>query len=322
MRVLITGITGFVGGHLAELLAQSGDEVAGCSPNGKWLDAELNDRAGQYGIAVAACDLREPESVARLVKATRPEQVYHLAAMANPAECLRWPDEAFRVNVEGTRNLYNAIVQCDAAARVLLVSSSYVYGKARPEDLPLAESAPLHGRGHPYADSKLEAERLADEFGPRGLEVVCVRPFNHAGPRQRVHMIAEWARQIAAIEAGQREPRLRHGNLATRRDWTDVRDVVRAYQLLIAGGAPGAVYNLGSGVSRSGREILDRLQNLASVPIEAVSDERLMRRDDAPDMIADASRLRAATGWKPECAIETTLLDALSYWRRHGGDGT
>lgn len=318
MRVLITGITGFVGGHLAERLLQEAQEVMGCSRSGKWK-AEDADRLASR-VPLHACDLCSPDQVRRCIRSVQPDVVYHLAGLANPQRCRREPEKAMHDNVDGTRNLYEALVGQAADARVLYVSSSYVYGKPVPADLPLKETAPLRGKGHPYADSKLQAEQLAARFAERGLKVICVRPFNHAGPRQRAHMIAEWTRQIARIEAG-RESHLAHGNLTTRRDWTDVRDVVHGYELLLERGEPGEVYNIGSGISRSGAEVLEQLRPLASKAFETRLEPTLERPDDAPEIVADVSRLKTATGWKPEIDFQTTLRDTLDYWRRKEGAG-
>lgn len=316
MRVLIAGITGFAGSHLAELLAARGDQVFGCSRHGRTAD---NAGCLMPEVEVTACDLTQPGAVRRYVEAVRPERVFHVAGMSNPVQCLQSPAAALRENVETTRNLYEALLAARLGAKVLYVSSSYVYGIPEPADLPLKESAALRGRGHPYPDSKLRAEQLMDDYGGDALEILCVRSFNNAGPRQKVHLIAEWTRQIARIEAGNAEPELAHGNLDVRRDWTDVRDVVRAYALLLEEGEPGGVYNLGSGVGRSAREVLDCLLGMARCEIRPVLDPSRIRSNDAPEIVADASRLRAATGWEPQIPLEITLRDTLRYWRRREG---
>jgi GDP-4-dehydro-6-deoxy-D-mannose reductase len=316
MRVLIAGVTGFVGCHLAELAVAEGDQVFGCSRHVRG-GAELRSLPPQ--VELSRCDLQDAEAVRRYIEQVRPERVYHLAGMSNPGECLQDAPEALRQNYDTTRNLYEALAQCGARTKVLFVSSSYVYGNPDPGDLPLKESAPLRGRGHPYTDSKLKAEQLMDDYDDVGLEVVCVRSFNNAGPRQKVHLIAEWARQIARIEAGSTKPELHHGNLDVRRDWTDVRDVVRAYRLLLAKAEAGQVFNLGSGIARSARDVLDGLLGLARVAVSPVADPQLARPHDAPEIVADASRLRAVTGWKPEIDFQKTLRDTLDDWREREG---
>ena len=317
MRVLIAGVTGFVGGHLAELVVARGHQVFGCSRHGRSAGAEVDPLPPE--VEVAACDLSQIEAVRGYLEHVRPEQIFILAGMSNPGECLRQPSEAFRENYETTRNLYEALVGIGLRAKILFVSSSYVYGPPDPRDLPLKESAPLRGRGHPYSDSKLQAEQLMDDYDDAGIDILCVRSFNNAGPRQKVHLIAEWARQIARIEAGALKAELCHGNLDVRRDWTDVRDVVRAYVLLLEHAEAGQVYNLGSGVARSAREVLDTLLGLARVQIRPVEDPELLRPNDSPEVLADASRLRAVTSWKPEIDFETTLRDTLDYWREREG---
>lgn len=315
MRTLVTGITGFVGGHLAEHLLAQGDRIAGCSRRGVWpkqLD-HLADR-----VQLLPCDLSDPEATLRLFQRESYDTVFHLAGLANPRACDNDPELAWRQNIDATRHLYEAIQRSGQRPRVLMVSTSYVYGIPRPEDLPVRTSCPIRLQG-PYAASKWAAEQLSQHFGAEhGLSIIRVRPFNHTGPRQpRGYVIPDWAHQVAAMETGQSPPVLRVGNLDTRRDYTDVRDVVRGYRLLVQKAEANAVYNLGSGVSRSGREILDVLASLCRVPLEIELDPGRIRDHEAHEIVADAGPLRQLTGWQPQIDLETTLRDTLDYWRTY-----
>lgn len=319
MRALITGITGFAGGHLAELLAEQGDEVIGCDRRGDW-PAPLAHLAGKARLA--SCDITDAAALTALLRDCCPDAVYHLAAVAEPAACGRDPDLAHRVNVEGTRNLLEAVLRLAAPVRILYVSTSHVYGQPAPEDIPLKESAPLQSSDHPYAATKLEADRLSRRYAQeQGLDVIVVRPFNHTGPRRpRGYAISSWASQIAAIEAGRQPPVVQVGNLGSRRDYSDVRDVVRAYRLAVEHAAAGDVFNVGSGVARRTGDILDQLIAMSEKNIEVTVDPALLRPNDPGVIVADAARLRARTGWQPHIAFEETLRDILEDWRRREGN--
>ncbi len=320
MRALVTGITGFVGGHLAERLLAQGDRVIGCSRRGVWPD-ELRHLAPR--VTLVACDLCDPAAVARLLDRELCDTAYHLAGLANPRACAADPELARRENTEATRNLYEAVRQSGQRPRVLFVSTSYVYGQPRAEELPIRVTCPIRPQ-HPYAASKWAAEELSVRYAAEhGLDVVRVRPFNHTGPRQSLrYIVPDWVQQIAAMEAGRARPVLRVGSLDTRRDYTDVRDVVRGYWLL-AGKAPSrTVYNLGSGVARSGREILGVLRSLSRVPFDLEPDPGRARSGEAAEIVADPAPLQELTGWRPEIDLETTLRDTLNYWHSRQGGGS
>jgi len=317
MRALVTGITGFVGGHLAELLLTHGDIVSGCSRSGRWPDPvnHLADR-----IRLRQCDLTNRPVPTTLLGQEPIDVVFHLAGLANPRACQNDPLKARGENVEATRNLYEAVRLSGQRPRVLFVSTAYVYGNAATEHLPIQPTCPLRTE-HPYAATKWEAEQLSVRYADElGLNIIRVRPFNHIGPRQPTgYIVSDWAQQIAAIEAGKALPRLRVGNLDTRRDYADVRDVVRAYRMLACEPKAKGVYNLGSGVSRSGREILELLRRLSRVPWQFEIDQDRTRGSEAPEIVADATPLRTLVGWKPEIAFETTLRDTLDFWRHLQG---
>ena len=313
MRTLVTGITGFVGGHLAEHLLACGDEVIGCSRAGRWPDElrHLSDR-----IDLIPCDLTQETSALALFEKRQFDAVIHLAGLANPRACEAAPPEAERQNSWVTALLISAMRTSGQRLRLLMVSTSYVYATPDPTGLPIRSDSPLEPDTI-YGKTKLKAESAAADDGTDNrLDIVRVRPFNHIGPRQHEgYIVANWTRQIAAIERGHAPPILRVGNLDSRRDYTDVRDVVRAYRLLIEHGGRGEVYNLGSGTSRSGREILEVLRRLSRVPWDFESDPARVRPNEAYEIVADATPLRVATGWRPEIDFEATLRDTLDYWR-------
>jgi GDP-4-dehydro-6-deoxy-D-mannose reductase len=307
--VLITGATGFAGGHLVERLAGSARLVA-------W--GRSFPRAGLADLAEwQQIDLLDRTSVREAIARLRPSAVYHLAGAPHVAESWRDTARPLRDNVLATSHLLEAISRAGLPCRVLVTGSAAVYA---PSESPLAEDAPL-APSSPYALSKLAQEQLALRVcADEGVQVITVRPFNHTGPRQRPDFVVPaLARQLALVEAGLVAPVVRTGNLDPRRDFTDVRDVVAAYVELMEHGRPGETYNVGSGIGRSIRSVLDALlaRSPASVSIE--TDPARLRPSDVPSIVADASRLNEATGWQARIPFEQTLDDLLDYWRREVG---
>lgn len=294
MRALVTGATGFVGPHLVAHLRANGDEVVG-----------LDD-----GI-VEVCD---PGAVARWLGAHRPEVVYHLAGWADVGGSWAAPQEAFRVNAEGTLNVLQAAMDT-GAGRVLVVSSADVYGIVDEADLPITERHPLRPVS-PYAVSKVAADYLGlQAWLGRGLEVVRARAFNHLGPGQSDRFVAAAiASRVAANERDGGED-IPVGNLAARRDVTDVRDVVRAYRLLVDRGEPGEAYNVCSGHDVAISELAERLLAMAKHPMRLVVDPDRHRPVDVPVLRGDPAKLEQATGWTPEIPLDQTLADVLDDWR-------
>jgi GDP-4-dehydro-6-deoxy-D-mannose reductase len=316
MRVLVTGVSGFVGGHLAEHLIDAGDLVVGVSATGRWPRAL--ERIG-HSVRIEPCDLTAiPESdLAALLGRKRPEVIYHLAAQANPQASVADPRGTWALNLGGTLNLLEALRLSKVPARVILVSSGVCYGNPAPEHLPVSESCPLRPN-NPYAASKGAADLLGiQHFHSYGTDVVIVRPFNHAGPRQSPsYVLSALARQVAEVEAG-KAPRVEVGNLNVVRDFTDVRDVVRAYRLLAEHGVSGEVYNLGTG---RGTKVADALASLVALAhtqaaVDVHVDPARVRPVDQPLLVADASKLRTATGWEPRVSTEQTFADMLNDWR-------
>src|SRR3954464_10827684 len=302
MRALVTGGSGFVGRHLIEHLRASGDEVTGC------------DRAD------GSCDIADRASVAAVLGRVRPDVVYHLAGWSDVGSSWAAPVEVFRANAEGTLNVLLACADAHVD-RVLAVSSADVYGIVREEGLPIPEDAPLRPVT-PYAASKVAADYLAlQAWLGTGLPVMRVRAFNHLGPGQMPKFLAPaLADRIAGNErdGGTEVP---VGNLSARRDFTDVRDVVRAYRILAERGEPGEAYNVCSGIDVSIQELADQLLAMARHPmkLEHVSD--LERPVDVPVLRGDASRLHAATGWAPTIPLDQTLADLLDDLRARVSSG-
>lgn len=290
--MLVTGSAGFVGRHLMPRLTAAGHAAHG-------RDRDL--------------DVTDPAALEQAVAAIAPEAVIHLAAQASVAASEADAGLAFRVNVEGTRCVLEAVAHRAPTARILWVGSGEVYGSAEPGQAPFREDAPLRPRSA-YARSKACADALAGEYAARGLDVVRVRPFAHVGAGQTdTYVLASFARQAAEIAAGLRPPRLQVGNLDSVRDVLDVEDVVLAYVQLLDRHVPAGVYNLASGVGRRIGDVLDALLELAGIaPAIEVDPARFRPTDHG---IGDASRLRRATGWAPRVPFEVTLERVWRDWR-------
>jgi GDP-4-dehydro-6-deoxy-D-mannose reductase len=249
------------------------------------------------------------------VTGSQPNRVYHLAAMSSVQESLADPIGTLYNNIAVQVNLLEAVGELVPTARVLIVSSSEIYGRVQG-DKPLDEDAPLQPE-NPYAVSKAAQDLLAYQYGvTHGLDIVRVRAFNHIGPGQSDRFVASsFAKQIAEIEAGRREPVLHVGNLQARRDFTDVRDIVRAYELAMLRGEKGAVYNVGSGIGIPIQTLLDMFVARSRVPVRIEVARDRLRSADAPLVVCDCTRFHQQTGWKPEIPLETTIDDILAYWR-------
>lgn len=320
MRVLITGITGFVGSHLAEYIVSAHPDAQLYGMR-RWRSplaelAHLGDR-----LELVEGDLLDPASLQRGVDAVRPDAIFHLAASSSVAASWDTPNEVLQVNAAGTLHLLEAVRQLDIDPVIVLACSAEAYGDVEAEDLPITERQAFRPLS-PYAVSKAAVDLLGYQyFRSHGARVVRLRLFNHLGPRQAERFVVSgFARQIAAIEAGKLPERLLVGNLDARRDFVDVRDVVRAYWAAATRADAGQAYNVCSGVARSIRDIVNRLLESASRPIEVVQDPRRMRPAELPVLQGSPEKLHRATGWHPEHPFEQTLDDVLSYWRARGGE--
>lgn len=307
--ILITGAGGFVGGYLAAECTRRGWTVHGTARPGEAFDPEIQ-------AAMHTVELTDAGAVRALVEQVCPTQIYHLAAQASVQQAWHDPMATLTNNIAAQLAILSAARAIVPTARILVVSSSEVYGGADATHMPLNEDEPL-GPLDPYSVSKVTQEMLGlQHYLAFGLGVVRVRAFNHTGPRQRTGFVAaDFARQVALIEAGRREPVLAVGNLDAVRDLSDVRDVVRAYTLALTQGDPGAVYNVASGHALSMKALLQAFIDQAAVPITTLLDPALLRPIDRPLIIGDAARLRARTGWAPTIPLEQTVRDTLAYWR-------
>jgi len=298
----VTGATGFAGAHLMEALRQGAVEAYGTSLSG-----------GADG-RIRQTDLTDYDAVVGLLDELRPETIFHLAAFASPALSFKEPVEAVTSTLTMQINLFQACLALRIKPRIVVVSSGQIYGMSDAARLPLAETTPLD-LPSPYAVAKVGQENLVSMYAKLGVESVVARPFNHIGPGQQPgYLVADLTKQIAELERDGGEV-LRVGNLSSKRDFTDVRDVVRAYLLLAAKGTAGEVYNVCSGTSRSGQEILDLLLRASGARIRTEQDPARMRPADVPDLRGDATKIRQDTGWTPEIPIEQTLAETLAYWR-------
>ncbi len=299
MRSLITGGRGFVGTWLARHLEEMGDDVVA-------IDQEV--------------EITDPSALLAAVRDAAPDAIYHLAALTHVGKSWDEPLTVFEVNVIGTAALLAAARECGTDPRILVTSSAEVYGAVTdPSSLPLRESSPTAPLT-PYAASKLAAEALiAQACLGHGQHVVTVRPFNHIGPGQTPNFaVPALAKRIVEAERSGATS-IPVGNLSARRDFTDVRDVVRAYRLLVESGGPGETYNICTGRDVAISEIADQLLGLAGTELTLVPDPALLRPVEVPVLRGDPGRLTAATGWKPEIPLEQTLADVLAYWREQAG---
>jgi GDP-4-dehydro-6-deoxy-D-mannose reductase len=304
---LVTGATGFAGGHLVDHLVASGSGVvAWANPGGRGVPTAAADRV-QWDLV----DLLDPDAVIDALARTRPSAIYHCAGSPHVAASWKEPGHALRINVLGTHHLLEGLTRIGHSCPVLVTGSALVY---RTGMLPLTENDPI-GPATPYGVSKLAQEMRA--VRDEGAPVFVTRSFNHAGPRQTPDFaISAFAKQIADIEAGNAEPVLRVGNLESRRDITDVRDTVRAYRLIVERGRARRPYNVCSGQAYRVGDLLDALVRLARTDVQVVSDPARLRPSDNPLVAGDRSRVSVETGWQPEIPIERTLADVLDYWRK------
>jgi len=308
VRALITGIGGFVGRHLRQHLEEQGDSVCGLG-----RPAESMDMAT---VRVFGADLRDRAAIDRIVREAEPQAVYHLAAQSSPAESLSDPWATIGNNLLAQINLFEALLAANLRPRVLVIGSSDEYGRVDAADVPTHEGVALRPLT-PYAVSKVGQDMMGFQyFAQHGLPVVRVRPFNHTGPGHDARfVIPSLARQLAQIEAEEREPVLHVGNLDVERDFTDARDMVRAYRLALVAGVPGDVYNLGRGRSARIADMVDELISLCRVAVQTRVDPALLRPTDIPRQEADTRKFTALTGWQPLIPWHTTLSDTLDYWR-------
>jgi GDP-4-dehydro-6-deoxy-D-mannose reductase len=310
MKAFVTGLTGFVGPHLARMLIGKGCDVVG-------LGFRSSD-GGQAqnlpeSVSVFNGDIRDYEGLRQILDDTRPDHVYHLAAISNVMTSFKCPRLTYDVNVGGTLNLFEAFRELELRPRIVHISTAHVYRSIETK-AGLNEDAPVHMLT-PYSTSKFMCEALASHyFEAYGFEAMTVRPFNHIGPGQPTGFVcSDFARQIAAIKLGQAEPVLHVGNLAAVRDFTDVRDTVEAYWIVATRGVPGQAYNVSSGDPISIQQIVSLLCELAGVQVRTEVDRDKFRPIETLRLFGDSSKIRAL-GWNPSVELERTLKDIFDYW--------
>jgi GDP-4-dehydro-6-deoxy-D-mannose reductase len=314
-KILITGITGFVGKHLAShLLSQKLYEISGIYRSETSISTldELKDQ-----IQLTQVDLNDADAIDALVQSSKPDVIYHLAAQASPARSFSIPVKTLTNNIVAEFSLLDALKKNDLQdTRVIVISSAEIYGIVTPEDNPVDEETPLRP-ATPYAVSKIAQDYLSLQYYlAYKLDIVRLRPFNHIGPGQKEgFVVADFAKQIAEIEAGKKDPEISVGNLDAKRDFTDVRDIVKAYEFAMQKGKAGEVYNLGSGRSRKIKDILETLLSLSSKKISVKVDPERFRPIDVPEILGDINKFHDLTGWEPSVPFEKTLQDILDYWR-------
>jgi GDP-4-dehydro-6-deoxy-D-mannose reductase len=313
--ILVTGAAGFVGGHLIDLLTSSipgrsghaSERVVGWHRPGHVTSEEKP--AGTW----EAVDMLDRSAVIDAIARLRPGLVYHCAGAAHVGRAWAHSETAFGVNVRGTHHLLDALRLANGTTRVLVPGSAFAY---QPANEALTEDHPLVPNS-PYGLSKLAQELVGRHAGSPEIQVLIARAFNHIGPRQDpAFSTSGFARQIAMVEAGLNPPEILVGNLDTQRDLTDVRDTVRAYQLIALRGVPGRPYNVCSGHAAAIRDVLDMLVALARLPIQIRVDPALFRPNDVPVLRGDPRRLREELGWAPTISLEESLTDILDYWRK------
>jgi GDP-4-dehydro-6-deoxy-D-mannose reductase len=313
MRTLITGISGFTGSHLAEFLLSKGYKVYGTFYD-KSTFSNLNGFIDK--ITLFECDIRNYDTLKKIIKKVQPDEIYHLAAISFIPIAVKNPELTFDTNLFGTLNLYQAVIDLKMSPKILFVGSADEYGLIKEDDLPIKETCPLCPT-NPYAISKMSADFLSYfYFKKYHLKIIRVRPFNHIGPRQSPEFVcSDFAKQIAEIEKEIREPIIKVGNLEAKRDFTDVRDMVRAYWLAVQKGVSGEIYNICSERAISIKKVLNMFLNISLKDVEIKPDPKKFRALEIPFLVGYSLKFRKQTGWKQKISLNKTMEDILNYWR-------
>jgi GDP-4-dehydro-6-deoxy-D-mannose reductase len=316
MKVLVTGITGFAGSHLADYILEHHPDVQLYGIY-RWRSRTENIEHVKDRFVNLECDLRDANNVRTVLRTICPDRIFHLAAQSFVPSSWRAPSESLDTNIIGQVNILEAIKDLGLDPWIQLACSSEEYGMVYESEVPIKETNPLRPLS-PYAVSKVGQDFLGYQYYMSyGMKIVRTRGFNHTGPRRGdVFVCSDFAKQIVLIEKERREPVIFVGNLDAKRDFTDVRDMVRAYWMSLDGACkPGEVYNICSGKCWTIQEVLDMLIRFAQVDIRIEKDPARIRPSDVPILLGDNSRFCRATGWRPDISFEQTLMDILNYWR-------
>lgn len=315
MRCLVTGITGFTGSYLAEYLLERGMEVYGTA---RWRSRKENIEHLIDKVNLIECDVRDASSVRKCLEQVRPDWIFHLAAQSFLVTSWHAPAESLATNILGTLHIFEAIRELDLDPMIQIAGSSEEYGMVYPDELPVKETNPLKPLS-PYAVSKVGQDLLGYQYYMSyGMKIIRTRAFNHIGPRREaVFACSNFAKQVVEIERGKKEPIIKVGNLQASRDFSDVRDIVRAYALALEKCTPGEVYNICSGKAYSIKEALDIILELSGVKVEIEVDPARFRPSDISIMVGDNTKFCQATGWQPQILFEKSLEDILNFWREN-----
>ena len=315
MRVLITGFTGMAGSHLADYLLSLPEKIE-LFGTFRWRSRMENVAHLEGKVDLIQCELTDFTNAVNALEISKPDFIFHLAAQSYVLASWSSPTATMLENPRMQINLFEAMLMLGIDCPIQVALSSEEYGMVYPHEIPINEDNPLRPLS-PYAVSKVTQDMMAYQYHKsRGLKTIRTRTFNHEGPRRgEVFVTSNFARQIALIEAGKQEPVIYVGNLEAKRDWSDVRDVARAYWLAVNRCAPGDVYVIASGKSYSVREMLDMLLGMSTVKVEIAEDPARMRPSDVMVLQGDPSKFKAQTGWEPEIPLEQTLSDLLDHWR-------
>lgn len=314
-KVLITGISGFAGSHLAEYCLSKGAKVFGTI---RWRSRMENIDHIKDKLHLLDCDIRDASSVSSMLAEIRPDYIFHLAAQSFVPTSWKAPAETLTTNIIGEVNIFEAVRELKLNPRIQLACSSEEYGLVYENEIPIKETNPLRPLS-PYGVSKVAQDLLGYQYHQSyEMHIVRTRAFNHEGPRRgEVFVISNFAKQIAMIEKGLCEPVIKVGNLEAYRDFTDVRDVAKAYWLALEKGEPGDVYNIASGKAVKIRDMLNMLLEMSRVKVKIEQDSSRMRPSDVLILLGDSTKFREKTGWQPEIPFEKTLKDTLDYWRKN-----
>lgn len=313
MKALITGLSGFVGSHLAEFLLQKDFDVYGII---RWRSNRENIRHIENKLTLFEGDVRDLSSVKQVIEDIKPDRIYHLAAQSFVPTSWTAPQETITSNIVGQLNILEAVRDLKLPIRILVVGSSEEYGLVYENEVPITENNPLRPLS-PYGVSKVGQDLLGFQyFHSYGMHIIRTRAFNHTGPRRgEVFVTSSFCKQAVLIEKGKQEPIIKVGNLQAKRDFTDVRDVVRAYWLALEKGRPGEVYNICSGISWVIEELLDKILEIAGLKVTKEPDPARLRPSDVKILQGSHEKFTNETGWKPEIPMEKTIRDLLDYWR-------